>query len=121
MTTPRIRTRDVITAAEKVLGVSAADLTGRRRSVSLSRDRQLAILVAAQVTDQPLKQIARVFNRDHTTGLHAVKCARRRLDESPALMATVARIAAGAAVAAVEWQAKWRAEAERIEERRGAA
>ena len=117
MTTPRIRTRDVIAAAEKVLGVSAADLTGRRRSVSLSRDRQLAILVAAQVTDQPLKQIARVFNRDHTTGLHAVKCARRRLDESPALMATVARIAAGAAVAAVEWQAQWRAEAERIERR----
>ncbi len=63
-----------------VLRVSPADLCSPRRSPNLVRARQLAIYVSRQRTDASLAEIARAFDRDHSTILHSIRTVEKRLE-----------------------------------------
>ena len=69
----------VLTAAtigELVSGqfkVSLEDLRSRSRKRSISFPRQVAMFLARKYTEESLADIGRVFNRDHSTVLHAIK------------------------------------------------
>ena len=52
--------------------IKVADLLSARRSRSIARPRQLAMLLAKELTDHSLPEIGDAFGgRDHTTALHA--------------------------------------------------
>ena len=67
-------------AVASVLGVPRAELVSARRTPRIARARQLAMYLARELTSLSLAQIAREFDRDHTTVLHAIRSVSKRLE-----------------------------------------
>jgi chromosomal replication initiator protein len=63
-----------------VLHVSRADLCSPRRIPALVRARQLGMYVARNTTDCSLAEIARSFDRDHSTVLHSIRAIEKQLE-----------------------------------------
>ncbi len=63
-----------------VLHLSPADMRSKRRTSSAVRGRQLAMYVARNHTDLSLAEIARGFNRDHSTVLHSIRAVERGIE-----------------------------------------
>ncbi len=63
-----------------VLHLSPADMRSARRQPNLVRGRQLAMYVARNQTDLSLAQIARGFDRDHSTGLSSIRRVEKDLE-----------------------------------------
>ena len=62
-----------------VLEVSRDDLLSTKRTTPVTRARQLAVYLSRDLTSLSLAQIAREFNRDHTTILHAIRAVSSRM------------------------------------------
>jgi chromosomal replication initiator protein len=81
---PDLATKPTIDAIKRatcdVMHVSLADLGSRRRAPALVRARQLAMFVARYRTDASLAEIARAFDRDHSTVLHSIRAVERGLE-----------------------------------------
>lgn len=54
-------------------GVSIDDMVGRKRDRGIVLARHVSIWLLRKYTNNSLKQIARVFNRDHTSAIHAIE------------------------------------------------
>ena len=67
-------------AVGSVLGVSRTDMLSSRRTPQVARARQLAMYLTRELTSLSLAQIAREFDRDHTTVLHAIRAVSGRLE-----------------------------------------
>ena len=65
-------------AVVSVLGVSRADLLSNSRVPRTARARQLAMYLARELTPLSLAQIAREFDRDHSTVIHAIRAVEGR-------------------------------------------
>ena len=78
--------KDILLSSEKVVSpedirdktaahfnVKVADLRGVRRQREIARPRQIAMYLSKTLTTRSLPDIGRVFDRDHTTVMHAVK------------------------------------------------
>jgi chromosomal replication initiator protein len=63
-----------------VHGLTRADLLSRRRSAPVARARQQAMYLARELTPLSLAEVARAFDRDHTTVLHATRAVAERLE-----------------------------------------
>jgi chromosomal replication initiator protein len=63
-----------------VTGVAREDLLSPRRSPRIAHARQLAMYLARELTPLSLAEIARGFDRDHTTVLHAIRSVADRLE-----------------------------------------
>jgi chromosomal replication initiator protein len=63
----------------EVLHLSRGDLRSPRRTPNLVRGRQLAMYVARNRTDLSLAEIARGFDRDHSTVLYSIRCVEKGL------------------------------------------
>lgn len=74
------RVREIQAAICSVCGVSREDLLSAKRSARISHARQLAMYLTREETSISLAQIAREFNRDHTTVLHAIRTVAARLE-----------------------------------------
>jgi chromosomal replication initiator protein len=61
-----------------VLGISQARMLSPSRAAEVSRGRQVAMYLSRELTDLSLAEIAREFDRDHTTVLHAVRAVSSR-------------------------------------------
>lgn len=61
--------------------VKVNDLLSKRRSRSIARPRQLAMLLSKELTNHSYPEIGQAFDRDHTTVLHACKKMKELLDE----------------------------------------
>lgn len=61
--------------------VKVNDLLSKRRSRSIARPRQLAMLLAKELTNHSYPEIGMAFDRDHTTVLHACKKMKELLEE----------------------------------------
>ena len=66
-------------AACSVLGISREDLLSTKRTARVAQARQLAIYLSRELTSLSLAQIAREFNRDHTTIMYAIRNVASRL------------------------------------------
>ncbi len=67
-----------------MLGVSRQDLLSTKRTAAVSHARQLAMYLSRELTSLSLAQIARQFDRDHTTILHAIRAvSSTRLEPTP--------------------------------------
>jgi chromosomal replication initiator protein len=71
---------DIQQATCDVLHVSRAELCSPRRAPSLVRARQLGMYVARNSTDRSLAEIARSFDRDHSTVLHSIRTVEKQLE-----------------------------------------
>jgi chromosomal replication initiator protein len=56
------------------------DLLSSRRSTKVSHARQLAMYLARELTPLSLSEIARSFDRDHSTVIHALRAVEARLE-----------------------------------------
>ncbi len=56
-----------------MLGISRADLLSAKRTPAVARARHLAMYLARELTPLSLSQIARDFDRDHSTVIHAIR------------------------------------------------
>jgi hypothetical protein len=74
-----------------VCGVSKQDLLSSKRSSRISHARQLAMYLTRRETELSLAQIAREFNRDHTTVLHAIRSVSARLEPGSETAASLQR------------------------------
>jgi chromosomal replication initiator protein len=63
-----------------VNGLTRDELLSQRRSARVAHSRQLAMYLARQLTPLSLTEIARGFDRDHTTVLHAIRSVSARLE-----------------------------------------
>jgi chromosomal replication initiator protein len=63
-----------------VCGLSREELLSQRRSSGISHARQLAMYIARDLTTMSLAEIARGFDRDHSTVLHALRAVDGRLE-----------------------------------------
>jgi chromosomal replication initiator protein len=61
-------------------GLSREELLSSRRSTRISHARQLAMYLARELTPLSLSEIARGFDRDHTTVIHALRVVESRLE-----------------------------------------
>ncbi len=86
--------RDLLASQEKLVtldnikktvahyyNLKVSDLLSARRSRSIARPRQLAMLLAKELTNHSYPEIGHAFDRDHTTVIHACKKIRQLLDE----------------------------------------
>lgn len=70
-------------------GVTLADMTSQRRFRSVSRPRMVAMFLARKLLSRSYTQIARDFQKDHTTVIHAVRRIQELMDTDPAMAAQV--------------------------------
>ncbi len=75
-----------------VLHLSLADMRSPRRAPNLVRGRQLAMFVARNQTDLSLAEIARGFDRDHSTVLHSIRRVERDLEPGSDIHKALERI-----------------------------
>ena len=54
-------------------GLRMLDMKAHRRNRVLARPRQIAMYLASELTPRSLPEIGRLFDRDHTTVLHACR------------------------------------------------
>ncbi len=62
---------EIVAEVSKHFGLKSSDLTGRRRTRSVSHPRQVAMYLARKLTPLSLQEIGGYFGRDHSTVLHA--------------------------------------------------
>ena len=75
-----------------VLHLAPADMTSRRRPPALVRGRQIAMYVARRQTDLSLAEIARGFDRDHSTVIHSIHSIEKQLETGSDIHRTLERI-----------------------------
>ncbi len=73
--------KDIMHAVAAQYGLSVAEIKGNRRAAAVARPRQMAMLIAREgIPNLSLPQIAKRFCRDHSTIMHGIKAARKRLE-----------------------------------------
>jgi len=75
-----------------VVGISQASMLSPTRTAQVSRGRQIAMYLSRELTPLSLADIARHFDRDHTTILHASRVVSARVATDAALDATIHRV-----------------------------
>ncbi|HEY7151210.1 MAG TPA: chromosomal replication initiator protein DnaA [Solirubrobacterales bacterium] len=75
-----------------VFELSRADLLSPKRTSRVTQARQLAIYLARDLTSLSLAQIARGFNRDHSTVLYATRAVSSRLEVNSETTISLERI-----------------------------
>ena len=80
------------TAVCEVCGLSRQELLSSRRSTRVSHARQLAMYLARELTPLSLSEIARAFDRDHTTVIHALRAVESRLEPGSETASRIHRV-----------------------------
>lgn len=97
----RIRVRDVQAATARVMGVPLEAV--RRSNGPHVQERQLAMMLAIELTEKSVPDIAVHFACEHSTVLHAQKKVRQRFDVDARLRAKADRICVEAALEAARF------------------
>jgi chromosomal replication initiator protein len=86
------RLEQIKSAVCDVLHLAPADMTSKRRSPSVVLGRQIAMYAARRQTDLSLAEIARGFDRDHSTVIHSIRSIEKRLETGSDIHRTLERI-----------------------------
>jgi len=76
---PAVSVKAVVIAVSQEAGISTEQLLGRSRTHALARYRHLAFVLAHELTHEPMMQIGRAMNRDHSTVWAGMKRCRERM------------------------------------------
>ncbi len=74
------------------LGITREEMLSPKRTPRIARARQLAMYLARELTTKSLSEIARAFDRDHTTVLHAIRAVDTRLEPGSETAAAIHRV-----------------------------
>jgi len=74
-----------------VLGISQTAMLSPTRAADVARGRQIAMYLSRELTPLSLAEIARQFDRDHTTILHAVRTVSARAADDADVADTIHR------------------------------
>src|SRR5262249_7887589 len=72
-------------------GITRAELVSASRVARVAHARELGMYLSRQLTDAPVAAIARAFDRDHTTVLHATRVVEGRLEPGSDTLLTIHR------------------------------
>jgi chromosomal replication initiator protein len=75
-----------------IVGISQSAMLSSTRTAEVSRGRQIAMYLSRELTSLSLADIARHFNRDHTTILHAIRVVSARITTDADVDATIHRV-----------------------------
>lgn len=75
---PRETVCNIVKDVARRAGVSVGDIYGRATARRFSRPRQAAMYLAVTRTGKSYQQVGRIFGRDHTTVLHAIRAVEAR-------------------------------------------
>lgn len=64
---------EIIEETAKYYGISAQDIKGSSRTKEFNIPRQISMYLIRHFTTLTLKEIGKVFNRDHTTVMHSIE------------------------------------------------
>jgi chromosomal replication initiator protein len=81
-------------AVATTLNLSREELLSPRRTPRIARARQLAMYLTRELTPLSLAQIARQFDRDHSTVLHAIRSVSQRREPGSETESTIERVRA---------------------------
>lgn len=87
-----IQIKTIIGVVAEHYGISASDIISSRRTANVVRPRQVAMYLAKTLTLRSLPAIGRLFDRDNTTVLHAVRKIEGLLKQDSQLAADIAGI-----------------------------
>lgn len=82
-------------------GVPVTTINGRRRNLTATLPRQVAMYLAREITNHTLPFLARRFDRDPTTVNFGINAVRTRMQSDPAFAARINDLARRAAVGIV--------------------
>ena len=91
---PSVQIKDVVIAVSREAGIPTEALLGHGRQQPLARWRHLAFLLAHELTHQPLMQIGRAMNRDHSTIWHGCNRANERMQDDAELRSAYVKLKA---------------------------
>lgn len=93
-----IRTDDAPTpvTVDRIMGevartynLTVADITSKNQSKNISHARKIAMYIIREITDLPIMDIGRIFDKDHSTVVYALKSVNNALDKNQFERATV--------------------------------
>ena len=76
----------------RLQGLTRPELLSPRRSARVARARQLAMYLARELTPLSLAEIARGFDRDHSTVLYAIRTVSAKLEPGSATASAIHRV-----------------------------
>lgn len=76
---------DIRRAVAAHYGLTDADMVSHDRHRRLARPRQVAMYLARELTGRSYPELGRMFNRDHSTVVHARDCIAHRRTRNPRL------------------------------------
>ena len=74
--------------------VSVDDLCSRSRKRTIAFPRQMAMYLTRKFTNQSLADIGNIYNRDHSTVLHAIKTITREMSQQASVRQQVEMLSA---------------------------
>jgi chromosomal replication initiation ATPase DnaA len=82
---PNVTIGDIIGIVVDQYGVARRDLLGEARTADIARVRQIAMWLARKTTGRSYPFIGRVFGRDHSTVIHAMRTVEMLRDADPGI------------------------------------
>jgi chromosomal replication initiator protein len=70
---PRLTVKRIQAVVSAFYGIEPREMTSDRRAREVARPRQIAMYLARETTPKSLPDIGRLFKRDHTTVMHAIR------------------------------------------------
>jgi len=89
---PALGFDEIATAVCDHYSLRTADLRSRRRSKHVALPRQVAMFLCRRHLAASFPQIGELFQRDHSTVIHAISVVERRIKEDASFQATVERL-----------------------------
>lgn len=82
----------IFSAIEKKYGVKKADLSGKSRVKEIANARHLAIYLIRNITEMSYPNIAKIFNRDHSTVISSEETIIKKMNSDASFASVVAEI-----------------------------
>jgi chromosomal replication initiator protein len=89
---PDVAFDEIANAVCDHFGLRPADLRSKRRSRNVAVPRQLAMYLCRKLMNTSFPHIGELFERDHSTVMHACDVTARRIKDDAAFQATVERL-----------------------------
>jgi chromosomal replication initiator protein len=86
---------DIKAAVCRHYKLAAIEMVSHRRAAEVSHPRQVAMTLSKQMTVHSFPAIGKLFGRDHTTVMHAVKAVEQRYIDDPEVRNAVDSLSVG--------------------------
>lgn len=90
--TEYVSIQQVLTAVAKHFGLTVQQIRSDSRTYAITLPRQIGYYLARQFTKISVEEIARQFNRDHSSACHGIKKIQRMVDAKHPILEDIAKI-----------------------------